>query len=88
MQKNKINLEQLSIVLKNSNEYAESHKKEIPQNESIKITIRFLTNEIRADALEVKVFQKKCGIQSNCAIIENDGQIVKELKKHGKKRIL
>ena len=52
------------------------------ENEAIKITIRFLTNEIRADALEVKVFQKKCGIQSNCAIIENDGQIVKELKKN------
>ena len=52
------------------------------ENESIKITIRFLTNEIRADALEVKVFTKKCGIQSNCQITENDGQIVKELKKN------
>tara|TARA_B100000965_G_scaffold3853_1_gene3024 strand:- start:620 stop:1171 length:552 start_codon:yes stop_codon:yes gene_type:complete len=52
------------------------------QNESIKITIRFLTNEIRADALEIKVFQKKCGIQSNCTISENKGQIVKELKKN------
>ena len=37
IQKNKINLEQLSILLKNSNEYAELQKKEIPQNESIKI---------------------------------------------------
>ena len=52
------------------------------ENESIKITIRFLTNEIRTDALEVKVFKKKCGIQSNCEITENDGQIVKELKKN------
>ena len=52
------------------------------ENESIKITIRFLTNEIRADALEIKVFTKKCGIQSNCAISESDGQIVKELKKN------
>ena len=52
------------------------------ENEAIKITIRFLTNEIRADALEIKVFQKKCGIQSNCAIIENDGKIVKDLKKN------
>ena len=51
-------------------------------NESIKITIRFLTNEIRADALDIKVFTKKCGIQSNCAITESDGQIVKELKKN------
>ena len=50
--------------------------------ESIKISIRFLTNEIRADALDIKVFQKRCGIQSNCAIIENDGEIVKDLKKN------
>ncbi len=51
------------------------------QDESIKITIRFLTNEIRADALEIKVFTKKCGLQANCAITESDGQIVRELKK-------
>ena len=51
------------------------------KDESIKITIRFLTNEIRADALNIKVFTKKCGTQSNCAITESDGQIVKELKK-------
>jgi hypothetical protein len=51
------------------------------QDESIKITIRFLTNEIRADALEIKVFKKKCGLQANCAITESDGQIVRELKK-------
>ena len=29
-------------------------------NESIKISIRFLTNEIRSDALDIKVFNKKC----------------------------
>ena len=52
------------------------------ENEAIKITIRFLTNEIRADALEIKVFQKRCGVQSNCAITENDGEIVKDLKKN------
>ncbi len=52
------------------------------KNESIKISIRFLTNEIRVDALEIKVFIKKCGVQSNCAIIENDGQIVKDLKRN------
>ena len=50
-------------------------------NESIKITIRFLSNEIRADALEIKLFSKKCGIQSNCKITENNGQIVKDIKK-------
>ena len=29
-------------------------------NESIKISIRFLTNEIRSDALDIKVFKKMC----------------------------
>ena len=29
-------------------------------NESIKISIRFLTNEIRSDALDIKVFKKIC----------------------------
>ena len=33
-------------------------------NESIKISIRFLTNEIRSDALDIKVFNKKCVTQS------------------------
>ena len=57
--------------------YSEQNK----TNESIKITIRFLSNEIRADALEIKLFSKKCGIQSNCKITENNGQIIKDIKK-------
>ena len=51
-------------------------------NESIKISIRFLTNEIRVDALEIKIFSKKCGVQSNCKIVESKGQIVSDLKKN------
>ena len=39
-------------------------------NESIKITIRFLSNEIRSDAMEIKVFYKNCGINLNCKISE------------------
>ena len=30
------------------------------QNESIKISIRFMTNEVRSDALKIKVFNRKC----------------------------
>ena len=50
-------------------------------NESIKITIRFLTNEVRSDALDIKVFNKKCEIKSNCVISEKSGKIVPELKR-------
>ena len=51
------------------------------QNESIKISIRFLTNEIRSDSLDINVFNKKC-INSllNCKITEQVS-LVQELKK-------
>jgi hypothetical protein len=49
-------------------------------NESIKISIRFLTNEIRSDALDIKVFNKKCLLQLNCTISEKTGNLVPELK--------
>ena len=49
-------------------------------NESIKISIRFLSNEIRADALDIKVFNKKCLPQLNCVISEKSGNITIELK--------
>ena len=51
-------------------------------NESIKISIRFLTNEIRSDALDIKIFTRKC-LQSlmNCKIIETDKILINELKK-------
>jgi hypothetical protein len=52
------------------------------QNESIKISIRFLTNEIRSDALKIKVFNRKCSNNLlNCKIIETEGVLVAELKK-------
>ena len=51
------------------------------QNDSIKITVRFLTNEIRSDAIDIKVFYKKCNQQMNCTISEQEGNIEKELKK-------
>ena len=49
--------------------------------ESLKITIRFLTNEIRSDALDVKVFKKDCGVNQNCAMYQEDGDIIVEIKK-------
>ena len=52
------------------------------QNESIKISIRFMTNEIRSDALKIKVFNRKCSNNLlNCKIIETEGVLVAELKK-------
>ena len=50
-------------------------------DESLKITIRFLSNEIRSDAIDVDVFYKKCVTPSNCSINKQDGQLKKEITK-------
>ena len=50
-------------------------------NESIKISIRFLTNEVRSDALDIKVFYKNCGQNDSCQISERKGSLVAELNK-------
>ena len=52
------------------------------QNESIKISIRFLTNEIRSDALTIKIFTRKCKNNlMNCNVIETNKVLITELKK-------
>ena len=48
-------------------------------NESIKVSIRFLTNEIRSDALDIKVFKRKCTTQNNCTVSEQSGKLTTEL---------
>jgi hypothetical protein len=50
-------------------------------DESVKISIRFLTNEVRTDALDIKVFYKKCNQVANCKIEQKTGSLVAELKK-------
>ena len=48
--------------------------------ESIKITVRFLTNEIRADGLKIIVHKKKCNIQQTCSIKKISSALENELK--------
>ena len=50
-------------------------------DEALKISIRFLTNEVRSDALDIKVFYKKCKDIINCKITEKTVTLVAELKK-------
>ena len=50
-------------------------------NENIKITVRFLTNEIRSDALDLKIFYRNCDSSNKCKILEKNGNLSKELKK-------
>ena len=49
-------------------------------NESVKISVRFLTNEIRSDALDIDVFLKKCSQNlTNCSISKNNNDLIADL---------
>ena len=47
--------------------------------DSIKITVRFLSNEIRSDSIKIIVHNKKCQSSQNCQIIESNSKIKEEL---------
>jgi len=49
-------------------------------DESIKITVRFLTNEVRSDGIRVIVHKKNCTIQQNCKITKITSSIEQELQ--------
>jgi len=49
--------------------------------DSIKLTIQFLSNEIRSDAVEVKMFKKNCPSQDDCIVKDNsNASITNEIK--------
>ena len=50
------------------------------KEEAIKITIRFLSNEIRADAINVTIYQKNCRAYKECQANNLDGKIKEELQ--------
>ncbi len=49
------------------------------EDESVKISIRFLSNEVRADALTIKVFYKNCSMQNNCRVSDKSNELSSEL---------
>ena len=49
-------------------------------DESIKITVRFLTNEIRSDGLRIIVHKKRCNIEQNCKITKISSTLEHELQ--------
>jgi hypothetical protein len=50
-------------------------------NESIKLTIRFMSNQIQSNSIKVIVHNKKCKAGENCQIKEIDSKIKYELQK-------
>ena len=49
-------------------------------DESIKITVRFLSNEIRSDGLRIIVHKKRCDIQQQCSIKKISSTLEQELQ--------
>ena len=49
-------------------------------NEEIKIAVRFLTNEIRSDALKVLIHKKICSSYNDCKITSVDNSTNNEIK--------
>ena len=49
-------------------------------NEEIKIAVRFLSNEIRSDALKIIIHKKKCETFNNCKITTIENSTNNEIK--------
>ena len=49
-------------------------------DESIKITIRFLTNEVRSDGIRIVVHKRRCNSQQKCAVKKISSALEQELR--------
>tara|TARA_B100000686_G_scaffold235202_1_gene243044 strand:- start:630 stop:1199 length:570 start_codon:yes stop_codon:yes gene_type:complete len=49
-------------------------------DEAIKITVRFLTNEVRADGIKIIVHKKKCNIQQKCSVKKVASALEREIQ--------
>ena len=53
---------------------------ESTKDESLKITIKFLSNEIRADGLDVIIHKKKCVNNNECSVTKVKSTLANEIK--------
>lgn len=49
-------------------------------NEELKVAVRFLTPEVRSDALDVVIYKKECKLNSSCKTTKIDGKLNSEIK--------
>ena len=49
-------------------------------NRELKITVRFMSNEIRADAIKILVFEKLCSQNNNCKTKKIKSKLESEIK--------
>ena len=48
--------------------------------ESLKVSVQFLSNEIRADGIEIKIFKKKCNQSQACNVASLNTDLNQEIK--------
>ena len=51
-----------------------------PENEYLKITVKFLSNEVRADGLDIIIYKKNCDQQNKCNTTKLDSVLENEIK--------
>ena len=51
---------------------------ETDNREAIKVTLRFLSNEIRADSLKIIIHKKKCKTSLNCVTNISESNLIKD----------
>ena len=56
------------------------YSNEVNSTESYKITVVFLSNEIRADGINVKIHKKKCNNNNSCKVVEQTSSLNTEIK--------
>ena len=49
-------------------------------NESLKVSVQFLANEIRADGIEIKIFKKNCNQSQTCKVASVKSDLNQEIK--------
>ena len=49
-------------------------------NESVKISVQFLSDEIRADGIDIKIFQKNCTNLNNCSTKKINSDLNEDIK--------
>ena len=60
-------------------EWFSAENKDLESSRDLKITVKFLTNEIRADAVDITIFEKVCKNQ-NCSTNKIQSKLEKEIK--------
>jgi len=58
------------------------YSEDINSKEQIKVSVRFLNNEVRSDSLEINVYKKICETFDNCKTIKMKNEFPNQLKEN------